>query len=295
VTAPRPRLFLIDGTSFVFRAYFSAPLPDSSAPVQAQAVLGCLNLLLKLLRRHQPDYAAVVLDAGSETFRHRLFPAYKAHRPPRPPALTAQLPYVRRLIRCLRLPLFELAGYEADDLIATLCEQARQAECDVVIVSSDKDFMQLVGSRIGLLDSAKDRWIDAVDVHARFGVSPDRVVQVMGLMGDAVDNIPGVPGIGAKTAIALVQQFDTLERLYDRLDDVRRMALRGGIRLQRLLEENRDAAFLSRDLATVRRDAPLTISLEDLRRAEFHRQRLRDFLGELEFANLVALLDHGRL
>ncbi len=295
MTAPRPRLFLIDGSSYVFRAYFSSPPHNPAAAIQSQAVSGFLHLMLKLLRQHEPDYAAVVLDAGSETFRHRLFPAYKAHRPARPPALTAQLPYVRRLIHCLRLPLFELPGYEADDLIATLCEQARGAECDVVIVSSDKDFMQLVGSRIGLLDSARGRWIDAVDVHARFGVSPDRVVQVMGLMGDAVDNIPGVRGIGGKTAMALIQQFDTLERLYDRLDDVRHLALRGGAGLRRMLEENRDAAFLSRELATVRRDVPLTIRLEDLKRADFHRQKLRALLSELESTNLIALLDHGRL
>jgi DNA polymerase-1 len=295
VTASQPRLFLIDGSSYIFRAFFGTPPTEHSSGLPTHAVSGLLALLLKLLRQYRPEYAAVFLDHGTETFRHRLFADYKSNRPERPAALAAQLPYLRRLVDSLNLPLLELAGYEADDLIATACRTMAEENCRLVIVSSDKDFMQLVGSRIHLLDSARGRWIDAVDVHARFGVSPDRVVQVMGLMGDAVDNIPGVRGVGEKTAIALIQQFDTLEHLYHRLDEVPELRLRGAPRLRRVLENGRDAAFLSRDLATVRKDAPLAIDLDDLRRTDFDAQKLRGLCSELEFTNLVTLLDHGRL
>ena len=295
MTAPPPRLFLIDGSSYVFRAFFGTPPLDHSAGLPTHAVFGFLTLLLKLLRHYQPAYAAVVFDAGRETFRHRLFADYKGNRPERPAALAAQIPYLRRLLDSFNLPLLELAGYEADDVIATVGEAMAQQGCEVVIVSSDKDFMQLVSSRIQLFDSARNRWIDPVDVHARFGVSPDRVIEVMGLMGDPVDNIPGVRGIGEKTAIALIQQYDTLENLYERLDDVPALNLRGAPRLRNTLERGRDAAFLSRDLATVRRDAPLAIGLEQLRRTAFHAEKLRLLLTELEFTNLVTLLDHGRL
>jgi DNA polymerase-1 len=295
VTTRRPRVFLIDGSSYAFRAYFSTPALAHSTGIQTHAVFGFFNLLLKLLRQYEPEYVAVVFDAGQQTFRHQLYPAYKANRPERPAALTAQLPYLRRLVECLNLALFELPGYEADDLIATLCETVRRHECDLVIVSSDKDFMQLVSSRIQLLDTGRNRWIDSVDVHARFGVSPDRVVQVMGLMGDAVDNIPGVRGIGPKTAVALMQQFDTLENLYGHLDEVCALTLRGAPRLPSMLRDGREAAFLSRALATVRNDAPLDVDLQQLKRTNFHEENLRGLLAELEFTTLVTLLDHGRL
>jgi DNA polymerase I len=295
VAAPRPRLFLIDGSSYTFRAYFGTPPLDHSSGIPTHAVFGFFTLLIKLLKQYQPDYAAVVFDAGKETFRHQLFADYKRNRPDRPAELTAQLPYLRRLLDCLNLPLLELPGYEADDLIATLCEKFARRDCDLVIVSSDKDFMQLVSARIQLFDSARNRWIDTVEVHTRFGVSPDRVIQVMGLMGDPVDNIPGIRGVGAKTAIALIQQFDTLEHLYSRLDEVPVLSLRGAPRLRHILEDGKDAAFLSRDLATVRRDAPLAIRLEELRRADYHVKKLRELFAELEFTNLVTFLDHGRL
>jgi DNA polymerase-1 len=295
VTTQRPRLFLIDGSSYIFRAFFGTPPLDHSTGLPTHAVFGFLNLLLNLLKQYQPEYATVVLDAGRETFRHQLFSAYKCNRPERPAALTAQIPYLRRLLESLNLPLLELPGYEADDLIATLCETMVRQDCDLVIVSSDKDFMQLVSRRIQLFDSARNRWFDTVDVHTRFGVSPDRVTQVMGLMGDPVDNIPGVRGVGAKTAIALIQQFDTLENLYYRLDEVPILSLRGALRLRQVLEDGRESAFLSRDLATVRRDAPLAVNLEDLRRTGFHMEKLRGLFAELEFTNLVTLLDHGRL
>jgi DNA polymerase I len=295
VTTPRPRLFLIDGSSYIFRAFFALPHASNSTGVPTNAVFGFLNILLKFLKQHKPEYVAVALDTGRETFRKQIFSGYKANRPEPPAELVAQLPYFRRVLDGLNLPLLELFGYEADDIIATVCETLCDKECDLVVVSSDKDLMQLVSDRIGLLDSAHGRWIGTVEVQSKFGVEPGHVIQVMGLMGDSVDNIPGVKGIGAKIAIALIQQFRTLENLFSRLDEVETLALRGTSRVRRMLEDGKEAAFLSRTLATVRRDVPINVGLEELRVTGFNYAKLRSLFTELEFSNLITLLDHDRL
>ena len=295
VTETRPRLFLIDGSSYIFRAFFAIPPVNNSTGLPTNAIFGFVNLLLKFLKQYKPDYVAVALDAGRETFRNQMFAGYKSGRPEPPAALLPQLPYFRRVLECLNLPLLELHGYEADDIIATLCDAMAGKDCDIIVVSSDKDLMQLVADGIKLLDSAKDRWIGAAEVQRKFGVDPEKVVQVMGLMGDAVDNIPGVRGIGEKTAIALIQQFETLENLFNRLDEVGTLTLRGASRVRKILEDGRDAAFLSRDLATVKRDVPLAIGFAELEWIGFNQEKLRSLLIQLEFTNLVTLLDNGRL
>jgi 5'-3' exonuclease len=177
------------------------------------AIFGFTNMLLKLLNQHRPEYVMVALDAGRETFRNQMFAAYKGHRPEAPADLIPQFPYFRKILDALSVMLLELSGYEADDIIATLCKTLGCQDCEITVVSSDKDLMQLVTDHVKLLDSAKDRWIGADQVREKFGVAPEQVIQVMGLMGDAVDNIPGVKGIGEKTAITLIQQFGTLENL----------------------------------------------------------------------------------
>jgi DNA polymerase I len=160
------------------------------------------------------------------------------------------------------------------------------------VVSSDKDLMQLVTDGIRLLDSAKDRWIGAAEVHEKFGVKPEQVIEVMGLMGDAVDNIPGVKGIGEKTAIALIQQFQTLENLYNGLDELDKMKLRGAARVRELLEKDKDNAFLSRALATVKRDVPIAVSLEDLQFRGLDKEKLQPLFAELEFTQLLKTLEN---
>ena len=294
MTASR-RLFLIDGSSYIFRAFFAIPPLNNSTGLPTNAVFGFIHILLKFLKHYKPEYVAVALDAGRETFRHQILPTYKGNRPVPPALLIPQFPYFRRVLDGLNLPLLELPGYEADDIIATLCATMGDDECDFVVVSSDKDLMQLVTDRVRLLDSANDRWIGTDEVLTKFGVHPDRVIQVMGLMGDAVDNIPGVKGIGAKTAIALIQHFETLENLFNRLDEVEALALRGAARVRRILEDGRDAAFLSRALATVKRDVPFTVGLEELRFTGLNHVKLRCLFTELEFTNLVVLLDNDRL
>jgi DNA polymerase-1 len=291
----RPRLFLIDGSSFVFRAFYAVPPSTNSSGLQTNAIFGFTNLLLKFLKRYRPEYVAVALDAGRETFRTRIFPDYKANRAAAPADLLPQLPYIRRVLAGLNLPLLELPDYEADDIIATLCEILPRQDCSLVIVSSDKDLMQLVTDGIRILDSATERWMGVAEVESKFGVGPEKVAQVMGLMGDPVDNIPGVKGIGEKTAIALIRQFQTLEDLFNDLDQVETLGFRGAARVRKILENGKEAAFLSRDLATVKRDVPIAIGLEELKFTGFNRPVLRSLFAEMQFNNLITLLDNDRL
>jgi len=294
MTNQRPRLFLVDGSSYIFRAFFAIPPLNNASGLPTNAIFGFTNILLKFLKQYQPEYVAVALDAGRETFRHELFAGYKGNRPEAPADLIPQFPYFRKVLDSLNLPLLELPGYEADDIIATLCDRMADEDCDLIVVSSDKDLMQLVTDGVKLLDSAKDRWIGSAEVQDKFGVKPELVIEVMGLMGDAIDNIPGVKGIGEKTAIALIQQFETLENLYAHLDEVTQANLRGAARVRDLLERDKDVAFLSRALATVKRNVPIDVGLEQLKFTTFHHEKLRGLFTELEFINLIKILDHDR-
>ncbi len=288
-----PRLFLIDGSSYIFRAFFAIPSLTNSAGLPTNAIFGFTNILLKFLKQYKPEYVAVALDAGRVTFRNDMFAAYKGNRPEAPADLIPQFPYFRKVLDALNLPLLEIPGYEADDIIATLCDRLSGRGCELVVVSSDKDLMQLVTNGVKLLDSAKDRWIGKDEVKEKFGVAPEQVIDVMGLMGDAVDNIPGVKGIGEKTAGALIQQFGTLENLYDHLDEMEQMKLRGAARIRQILEAGKDQAFLSRALATVKRDVPLDTGLAELEFTGFNLEKTRALFTELEFSNLIKLIENG--
>jgi DNA polymerase-1 len=288
-----PRLFLIDGSAYIFRAFFAMPPLSNSAGLPTNAILGFTNILLKVLKQYRPEYVTVALDAGRKTFRNEMLADYKGNRPEAPALLIPQFPYFRKVLDGLNVSLLELPGYEADDIIATLCDRMADKGCELVVVSSDKDLMQLVTDGIRLLDSAKDRWIGAAEVHEKFGVAPEQVIEVMGLMGDAVDNIPGVKGIGEKTAITLIQQFQSLENLYNGLDELDKIKLRGAARVRELLEKDKDNAFLSRALATVKRDVPIEVGLEQFKFTGFDQEKLRILFTELEFTNLLKLIENG--
>jgi DNA polymerase-1 len=293
MSEPTPRLFLIDGSSYIFRAFYAIPPLNNAAGLPTNAIFGFTNILLKFLKQYQPQYVAVALDAGRETFRNEMFAGYKGNRPEAPALLIPQFPYFRKVLDALNLPLLELPGYEADDIIATLCDRLADKGCELVVVSSDKDLMQLVTNGVKLLDSAKDRWIGKDEVREKFGVSPEQVIEVMGLMGDPVDNIPGVKGIGEKTAGALIQQFQSLENLYDHLDEIEQMKLRGAARVRELLAKDKDNAFMSRALATVKRDVPLEIAIEELKLTGFNLEKIRALFTELEFSNLITLIENS--
>jgi DNA polymerase-1 len=286
-----PCVYLVDGSSYIFRAFFALPPLSNSSGLPTQAIYGFATMMLKFIKDKQPDYLAVVLDAGRETFRNQIYQDYKGNRPEAPADLIPQFPYIRKVLDAMNIFPMELEGFEADDLIATLSQRFSADGIEVVIISGDKDLMQLVGQHVSILDTAKSKWIGLEGVKEKFGVAPEKVVDVVGLMGDAVDNIPGVKGIGEKTAIALIQKYGSLENLYDHLDDLESTGLRGTNRIRKALLEGKETAFLSRRLATVRTDAPIEVKLEQLRYAGPLKEKLRDLFAQLEFTQLLKNLD----
>src|SRR6516225_2517961 len=222
-TASRPphkgdHVFLVDGSSYIFRAYHALPpLTRKSDGLQLNAVYGFCGMLLKLLRdmkpEERPTHLAVVLDKSEHTFRNELYPDYKAHRPDAPEDLIPQFALIRDAVRAFDLPCLEQAGFEADDLIATYVREACEGGASAIIVSSDKDLMQLVNDCVIMYDTMKDKKIGVPEVIERFGVPPEKVIEVQALIGDSTDNVPGVPGIGVKTAAQLINEYGDLETL----------------------------------------------------------------------------------
>ncbi len=208
------KLVVVDGANALYRAFFALPALRSPSGVPTNAALGFVNMLLKVLREEEPDGAAVVFDLPGKTFRHELYADYKAGRDAQPEDLTSQIPWVRRLVEAHRIPILEVEGVEADDVIATLVAQMPDS-AQISIVSTDKDLMQLVTDRVTLLDGIRDRRYDPAGVEARFGVAPDRILDLRSLVGDASDNIPGVKGIGEKGAMKLIGEWGDLENLLD--------------------------------------------------------------------------------
>ncbi len=258
-TAPPLRLVLIDGSGFLFRAFHALPPLTRPDGTPVNAVLGFTNMLAKLLKEHTGTHLAVIFDAGRETFRNRVFAEYKAQRPPPPPELVPQFPLVREATAAFAVPAIELADWEADDLIASYTEAARAVGGQVTIVSSDKDLMQLVGPEVTMLDPIKQRPIGPAEVAERFGVPPEKVIEVQALMGDPTDNVPGVPGIGPKTASELVRAYGDVEGVLEAAP-----AMPPSKRREALIA-HADDARLSRRLVTLRADAPLPLPLAELR------------------------------
>lgn len=277
------RLFLVDGAGFAYRAYYAIKGLTNSKGQPTNAVFGFARILMKVLREYAPSHIVVVFDAPGETFRHQLYPEYKATRKATPEDLISQLPLMEEVVRAFNISSLRIPGVEADDVIGTLARRAEQAGMDVVIVTGDKDFLQLITERIRALDPSKGNsaaWCGPQEVRERFGAPPEHVVDVLALMGDSTDNIPGVRGIGEKTARTLIEQYGTLENLYSRLDQLK------GKLLERL-QADRDKAFLSRDLATIRTDVELDIALEACRRKDMDRSRAAALFSELEFHSLL--------
>lgn len=291
MTDTPPCVYLIDGSSYIFRAFFALPPLTNSAGLPTHAIYGFTTMTFKFLKTHRPEYLAVALDAGRKTFRNEIYGDYKGNRPEAPADLIPQFPYIRKVLQAMNVAVLELEGFEADDIIATLCKDFSGRGFSVVIVSGDKDLMQLVGEGVKLLDTAKEKWIDTAGVKEKFGVEPQKVIEVMGLMGDAVDNIPGVKGIGEKTATALIQKYGSLENLFARLDELETSGLRGASRIRKALAENKEKAFLSRELAKVRTDVPIQMEPETLRYAGLEMEKLRQLYTELEFHQLLKALE----
>ncbi len=282
----RKAVYLVDGSSYVYRAFFA--IRQSLATTQGlptQAIFGFKNMLDKLIRQEKPDYIAVVFDERGPTFRHEIDPTYKAHRPPMPDDMAVQLPYIHRLLDALNIPRLSLSGYEADDILGTLARRFEAEGCDVVVVSGDKDFCQLVTQHVIMLDTMKDQRTGIPEVKERFGVEPDRVIEILGLMGDSSDNIPGVPGVGEKTAKQLITQFGSIEQVLAQIDDIKQPKLRQRLR------EHAESARLSRRQATIDLDVPVDIPLQELAVEDPEITTLRALYEELEFKSELQDLD----
>ncbi len=276
-----PRLYLIDGYSNIFRAFYAIRGLSSSKGEPTNAVYGFVNMLRKLLREEKPELIGVALDVGGPTVRSERFEAYKANRSPMPEDLRAQIPKIRAALDAYRIPILETPDYEADDVLATLACKAAAAGYRVVLVSADKDLMQLVDERIALYHTGREKLYDPAGVAADFGVPPEKVVDVLALMGDSVDNVPGVPGIGEKGAKQLIAEFGSLEDLLARAGEVGRKSYREG------LEQHAEQARLSRELVTLHCDLPLAFEPERLRHDPPDVEALRRLFTELEFFSLV--------
>ena len=279
-------VFLVDGSSYIFRAYHALPpLNRKSDGLQVNAVLGFCNMLWKLLRDmpedNRPTHLAIMFDKSEITFRNKLYPDYKAHRPPAPDDLIPQFALIREAVRAFDLPCLEQAGFEADDLIATYARLGSERGATTTIVSSDKDLMQLVTDKVVMYDTMKDRRIGIPEVIEKFGVPPEKVVEVQALAGDSTDNVPGVPGIGVKTAAQLIVEYGDLETLLLRAGEIKQPKRREA------LIENAEKARISRQLVLLDDKVELDVPLDDLAVHEPDARKLIAFLKAMEFSTLT--------
>lgn len=280
-----PALYLIDGSGFIFRAFHALPDLTRADGTHVGAVMGFCNMLHKLLEEHKSQKIAVIFDAARKNFRNDIYPEYKAHRPPPPPELVPQFELIREATRAFGLPSIEAPNYEADDLIAAYAREAVEHQLTVRIVSSDKDLMQLIRPGVEMLDPLKGIPIGLDEVMKKFGVTPDKVVDVQSLAGDSTDNVPGVPGIGVKTAAELINAYGDLESLLAHAQEIKQPKRR------ELLTQHAEMARVSKKLVSLDDHAPLPVPLDQLTRSDNHRESLIAFLQQQEFRSLLARLN----
>ncbi|MBN2687647.1 MAG: DNA polymerase I, partial [Deltaproteobacteria bacterium] len=280
----KKKLFLVDGSNYVYRAYYAIRQLSNSKGFPTNAIYGFTNMLVKLCRDFHPDYIAVVFDSKGPTFRHEAYEDYKANRSAMPDDLIPQMPFIKDIVRGFAMPVIEREGMEADDIIGTIATACVPPGVDTVIVSGDKDLMQLVSGSVVVVDTMKDKTYDVEGVKERFGVAPEQVVDILGLAGDTSDNIPGVPGVGEKTALKLIKEYGTLEDVIAHADEVK------NARLRKNLKDYADQARLSRELATIRTDVPVEFDLEAFRLTEPDADALKELFKEFEFSSLLQSL-----
>jgi DNA polymerase-1 len=273
-------LYLVDGSSYIYRAYYAIRHLSSPSGFPTNAIYGFIQMLLKLLKDHDPKHVAVVFDVGRVTFRTGIYPDYKANRAATPDDLKVQMGPIRDVVRAFNIPALELAGFEADDIIGALAARHSAAGGRVVVVTGDKDLMQIVNERVTLLDTMKGKSSGIAEVIERFGVGPELVPDILGLAGDSSDNIPGVPGIGEKTAIKLIQDFGSLDQLLARAGEVKG-------KVGEKLREFREQALLSRKLATIECNVPLEVTAEELHASQPDTPALNAIFKEYGFTSLV--------
>jgi len=273
-------VFLVDGSSYLHRAYHAIGRLSNSKGFPTNVVLGFTKMLLKLLQEKHPRYIAIVFDAKGPTFRHEIYEEYKANRPPMPEDLAVQIPLVKKVIEALNIKMLEVEGYEADDIIGTLARKCQEQGHEVIMVTGDKDFRQLISPMAIMWDTMKDKVTGFQSLKTEYGLDPSQFIDVMGLSGDSSDNIPGVPGIGEKTAIKLIKEFGSLEKVLESIDLIK------GRKLKENLRENVESALLSKKLVTINQDVPLEVDIKGLAIGEPDRQKLSELFRELEFRDL---------
>ena len=274
-------VYLVDGSSYIHRAYHAIRGLSNSKGLPTNAIFGFTRMLIKLLDDKSPDYVAVAFDARGPTFRHEIFKDYKATRPPMPEDMAVQMPYIRDVVAGLSVKVLEEEGYEADDIIGTIAVLARNQALNVIIVSGDKDFRQIVSENTLMWDPMNDKQVDYDTIKRDYGIEPEQIIEVMALSGDSVDNIPGIPGVGEKTALDLIQQFHSLENLIENTGKVTKASVKNK------LEQFKDQALLSKELVTINNAVPIDITIDDLRLGSPKKERLADIFRELEFKSLI--------
>ena len=288
-------LLILDGFAIIFRVFYSRQPMVSSTGVTTTVVQGFLSILFKLIKETKPSHIILALDSKGPTFRHEQYPEYKAGREPAPPELTEQIPTLEKVIEAFNIPIHNVEKYEADDIIGTIALDAYSEGFNTVVVSGDKDLFQLINDKTSIWYSSpnrfsSDRLVDEnsyVDEKGFEGVKPQNVPDLKGLAGDSSDNIKGIPGIGQKVALALLNKYKNLENIYKNIEDIPDLNIRGSVRVQRLLEENKNNAFLSRELATIKKDAPLNLDFDQSEFWNFENNQVIEVLKDLELMSLV--------
>ncbi|WP_298440808.1 DNA polymerase I [uncultured Ferrimonas sp.] len=286
-------LILVDGSSYLYRAFHAPPHLTNSKGEPTGAVYGVVNMLRSLLRQYKPTHMAVIFDAKGKTFRDEMYSEYKAQRPPMPDDLRSQIAPLHAIIEAMGLPMIVESGVEADDVIGTLARQGEAAGYDVLISTGDKDMAQLVTDKITLVNTMTDTVLDPAGVKEKFGVGPELIIDLLAMMGDKVDNIPGLPGVGEKTALAMLQGIGSLATIYQDIDAVVPLGFRGSKTMPKKLAEHKDAAFLSYQLATIKIDVELTEKPDDLNIKAADNDKLAELYGQMEFRRLLAEVLEG--
>ncbi|MDD2654007.1 MAG: 5'-3' exonuclease H3TH domain-containing protein, partial [Candidatus Omnitrophica bacterium] len=279
----KPKLFLIDANSFCYRAYYAIRNLSTSYGQPTNAIYGFTNMLKKILQKENPEYIGICFDVGRKTFRQEKFTEYKIHRPPMPDDLKSQMSFIKEIISAYNIPIFEMEGFEADDVIATLARKLAKKKFDIFIVSQDKDILQLVDENIKVYSPAKEGVLiyDEGNVRERFKLGPKSIADLIGLMGDSTDNIPGVKGVGETTAVKLLEEFDNLDNLFDNLDKVK------SDKLKELLLEHKNEAIMSKELAKLDREVPLDLDIEKLKLREPDYPKLFELFKKFEFNSFL--------
>ncbi|HEY7534847.1 MAG TPA: DNA polymerase I [Thermodesulfobacteriota bacterium] len=280
-------MYLIDGSSYIFRAYHAIRGLSTSKGFPTNAIYGFTSMLFKFIKDYNPEYLGIVFDSKGKTFRDEIYPLYKANREEAPDDFKIQLPKIFEIVNSLDISQIQIEGYEADDIMGTLAKEMEKNGLSVVLVTGDKDFYQLVSDKVTLLDTMRDKKTGVKEVIQRFGVTPEKVIDVLALSGDATDNIPGVRGIGEKTASELIAKFGNIERVFENMDEIPK-------RQRELLTANKENAVLSKRLATIETSIPMTMNLEGFKYKGFNKEKLREVFEELEFKVLLRELGENQ-